>query len=88
MNGTNIKVINMIHLSVVMISTDKNLPLINSSYTILLNVEQSTAVRLTSSVWQRKSSALRLAVPLSSVSNWTKQCRAVGAIGRYAETQL
>ena len=50
MNGTNIKVINMIHLSVVMISTDKNLPLINSSYTILLNVEQSTAVRLTSSV--------------------------------------
>jgi len=43
-----------------MISTDKNLPLINSSYTIFLNAEPSAADRLASSVWQRKSSALRL----------------------------
>ena len=88
MNGTNITAINMINLSVAMISTDKNLPLINSSYTIFLNVEPSIAEWLASSVWQRKSSALRLAVPLSCVSNRTEQCRAGGIIGRYAVTQL
>jgi len=64
-HGMNIKVINVIKLSVAMISTDKNLPLINSSCTIFLKAGQSTAERLASSVWQRKSSALRHAVPFS-----------------------
>jgi hypothetical protein len=88
MHCLNIKLINVIKLYVAMISTDKNLPLITSSHTIFLNAEPIPAERLASSVWQRKSSALRLAVPLSCVTNWTEQRRADGIIGRYAVMQL